>query len=401
MRSAGRVVRIRRIRLENVRGFRSVDLSLRQTAVVIGRNSTNKTTLLRAIALGLADSRTASALLAQPVGRFVRSGAERALIEVEVETEHGEKLVVAKTIRADDRGDAIEQSTGELFAPVFGYGAARGIVGGDSSRSLGPAEGVDEVLSLFDYRKELSDPELTLRRLQDGLGSKHYPRTMAGFRRVLELGPQDRIELATGGGIEVAGPTVGGGPIPLSGWADGYRLTLTWLIDLYGRAARADAIDRDGNVRGILLVDELEQHLHPSLQAGMVDYLRELLPGVQLIATTHSPLLALGAQSSELVVLRRHGDEIQVADDVPDYRGFSAEDMLADDRLFDTPVYAPKEAAQLARYNELIGRGLARTKKEEAELLELARTMRAEPLSPVVDEKVAEAFSELERRLGS
>src|SRR5262245_51644980 len=88
MRSAGRVVRIRRIRLENVCGFRSVDLSLRQTAVVIGRNSTNKTTLLRAIALGLADSRSATALLAQPVGRFVRSGADRALIEMEVETEH-------------------------------------------------------------------------------------------------------------------------------------------------------------------------------------------------------------------------------------------------------------------------------------------------------------------------
>lgn len=368
-----------------------------QTAVVIGRNGTNKTTLLRTIALGLADLQTANALLAQPVGSLIRTGESEAHVEIQFDS----SVVHRKTIRSGERGDVVEDDGNLPLAAVFGYGAGRGIVGGDSSWGVQAPGGLDDVLSLFDYRKELADPELTLRRLQDRLGTEDYERTMAGFRRILELGPEDRIELAKGGGIELTGPTVGGGTIPLSGWADGYRLTLTWLIDLYGRAARIGAVDENGDVHGIVLIDELDQHLHPSLQAGMVDYLQELLPRMQVIATTHSPLLALGAQPAELIVLRRDGSDVVVESDVPDYRGFSAEDMLADDRLFGAPVYAPQTEARLTRYDELLTKGTdGRTKKEEKELFELAQSMRAEALPPVVDDKLAEAVAELEKRLG-
>src|SRR5262249_1988023 len=125
------------------------------------------------------------------------------------------------------------------------------------------------------------------------------------------------------------------------GWADGYRFTVLWLLDLYARAMRADRIDADGRIHGVVLVDEVDQHLHPSLQASILPRLSELLPDVQIVATTHSPLVALGAEPSQLVVLRRVNGEVAVEHRVPDYRGYSAEDMLADDRLFDSAVYAP------------------------------------------------------------
>src|SRR6187200_2945120 len=99
--------RIVSIRLENVRGFRSVELTPGETTVVIGRNGTNKTTLLRAVALGLADLRSANALLAQPVGSFVRSGTSEARIELEVETEEYGQLRFVKTIYTGSRGDEI------------------------------------------------------------------------------------------------------------------------------------------------------------------------------------------------------------------------------------------------------------------------------------------------------
>jgi hypothetical protein len=73
--------------------------------------------------------------------------------------------------------------------------------------------------------------------------------------------------------------------------------------------------------------------------------------------------------------------------------------MLADDRLFGAPVYAPKTADQLERYGELVSKGESRSPEEHDELLELAQSMRAEELPPVVNEKVVEATAELERRL--
>jgi predicted ATP-binding protein involved in virulence len=149
-------------------------------------------------------------------------------------------------------------------------------------------------------------------------------------------------------------------------------------------------------VRGIVLIDELDQHLHPSLQAAILPRLTQLLPATQFVATTHSPLLALGADPSELVVLRRRGSTIVVEQRVPDYRGYSAEDMLADDRLFDSPVYAPEMQKRLARYEELVAKGPShRNRVENEELASLAKDIDAQPLPPAVDDKLREALDQI------
>ena len=114
----------------------------------------------------------------------------------------------------------------------------------------------------------------------------------AGIKRVLGLIPEDEIHLPKGGGVEVSGPTVGK-RVRLEGWADGYRLTLAWLLDLYGWAMRADRVQPNGGIEGILLIDEIEQHLHPSMQTRILPRLGKILPDLQIIATTHSPLIAL------------------------------------------------------------------------------------------------------------
>jgi predicted ATP-binding protein involved in virulence len=127
--------------------------------------------------------------------------------------------------------------------------------------------------------------------------------------------------------------------------------------------------------------------------------LAELLPAAQIVATTHSPLVALGADPTELVVLQRGDDEVVVEADVPDYRGYSAEDMLADDRLFDAAVYAPETEHELTRYEELAGKDPSRrTRQEERELATLVRRMRTQPLPPSVNEKVVAAMAEIDRR---
>lgn len=89
------------------------------------------------------------------------------------------------------------------------------------------------------------------------------------------------------------------------------------------------------------------------MQAEILPRLSELFPKMQIFATTHSPLVALDASPGELVVLRREGDQIVAEDDVPNFLGYSVEDMLADPRLFDSEVYGQDKRKMLTEYHEL------------------------------------------------
>lgn len=87
---------ISRICIEHIRGFHKLDLDLvgpegksnserhlaRKRTVVIGRNGTCKTTLLRCIAIGLSDQQDASGLVAEPIGPLVTGNHKNASIEV-------------------------------------------------------------------------------------------------------------------------------------------------------------------------------------------------------------------------------------------------------------------------------------------------------------------------------
>lgn len=368
---------ISRIRLENIRGFRELEIDLsgrdgvpRKRTVIIGKNGTCKTSVLRAIALGLCDLADANALLSEPIGALVHRGANEGKVEMTFEdgTERG------KILQRDNGKERVlhEEMTDQfeldewpnlvLFA--CGYGAGRHGVGPDRARDYRVA---DAVSTLFNYNRTLLDPELTLRRLQDFLGTDRYEGALKGIKRALGLGSEDKIGLPRGGGVELSGPSIGE-TIRLEGWADGYRMTFNWMLDLYGRAMNADRITREGHVRGIVLIDEIEQHLHPSIQAEILPRITEVFPEIQLIATTHSPLVALDARPEELVVLRREGDEVVREEAVPDFTGYSAEDMLVDERLFDTEIYAPEMREKVGRYRELAAipkatRGSAETRE--------------------------------------
>ena len=397
---------IARLRLRNIRGFRHLDLDLlgstgtpRRRTVVIGKNGTCKTTILRAIALGLCDRTDAHALISEPIGSMVSSGSKKGLIEVDLvpRRDEGDPVTLRKVIENDGNKEAVFDDSSSPFSLehlfVCGYGAGRSGFGSDTGRTYRIA---DSVFTLFNYRQTLIDPELTLRRLQDFLGSETYTSTLAGIQRALGLTPDDRIQLLRGGGIEVSGPSVGA-PVRLEAWADGYRVTFSWLLDLYAWALRADRVGPEGTVEGIILVDELEQHLHPSMQADVLPRLSELLPMMQLFVTTHSPLVALDTSPDELVVLRREHGEVVQEETVPDFSGYSAEDMLVDERLFDSQIYGPEMREKISRYEELAAIPRAsRAASDTDELRSLAMEIREQELPPA---KQSEATRELHRIL--
>jgi len=404
---------IKRIELKNIRAFKDLVLpthdkesSLGNRIIIVGKNGTCKTTLLRCIAIGLCDEADGNALLAEPVGNYISEGVSKAKINIELVNSEGNTKphTISTELEGTNSKNIVSGKRGIEYIPkslcVCAYGAGRSTIGPETGREYRIA---DSVYTLFEYEHTLIDPELTLRRLKDYLGSKQYKNTMKEIKRALGLTPKDKIDFAKGGGIELSGPSINA-HIRLEGWADGYRMTFSWILDLYAWAMRANAITDNGEIMGILLVDELEQHIHPSMQTDILPKLTELFPKLQIIATTHSPLITLGALPEEVVILRRgEGQDkkwVNVVEEIPDYRGYSVEDMLIDENLFNSQVYSNLMNTKLKEYNKIVSISKSeRTKRQTTRLLNLSEEIRRLQIpliekDPLIDEikKLSEKF---------
>ncbi len=84
-----------------------------------------------------------------------------------------------------------------------------------------------------------------------------------------------------------------GDPIPFSALSDGYRSMLALGIDLMRWLIAAfPTSDNPLEERGVVLIDELDAHLHPQWQRRIGEWLRAKFPRLQFIIVTHSPFLA-------------------------------------------------------------------------------------------------------------
>ncbi|MFN0096339.1 MAG: AAA family ATPase [Dehalococcoidia bacterium] len=423
---------ITRVRLENIRGFRELEFEVpmpEATApctVIIGKNGTGKSTLLRAIALPLVRGEEAFELVRQPNGSYLRAESDAGAAIGVVELQLGAGARMWASFRRDPDGEipgsfaeshrANDDVTRRRFWErlfVAAYGSGRTQVGTMRETSFGSYRVYDSVRALFDYTTALANSELTLRRLRDYRDEAWYDATLRKLSAAIGLTPDDTISLPRGGGVAVSGPTIGA-DIPLEAWADGYRLTLAWIMDMYAWAMRAEAIDDEGDINGILLLDEVEQHLHPSMQLQAIPRLRAQFPKLQIFATTHSPLVALSVKPEELVSLKRLDDGSVVRVEVPNYTGYSAEDMLVDDNLFDADVYSPETVEKLRRYRELAAKpppprrrrggpaasAASAAAADESELKQLGAELRAMAIPEVQAGPQADAVRELLTRYG-
>lgn len=86
---------------------------------------------------------------------------------------------------------------------------------------------------------------------------------------------------------------------------DGFRSIIALLVDICEAWVEGNPTgDPDpALIAGIVMVDEIDLHLHPRLQRVLVPRLRQAMPKVQWIVTTHSPLVLSSFDSSELVLL--------------------------------------------------------------------------------------------------
>ena len=132
--------------------------------------------------------------------------------------------------------------------------------------------------------------------------------------------------------VIVRGPVIG--ECSLSSLSDGYLTTIGWVLDLIARwtheAQRANIEIKPGfnkQMTGLVLIDELDLHLHPRWQAHIIGDLRKDFPKMSFVVTTHNPLTLLGAEPGEIHVIRKDDDQFEVTqEDMPP--GIRADQVL-------------------------------------------------------------------------
>lgn len=110
--------------------------------------------------------------------------------------------------------------------------------------------------------------------------------------------------------VEVVTPD---GKVPLSGLSLGYKTMFAWIVDLGLRMLWSNPDSDDPlSEAAVVLVDEIDLHLHPKWQKIIGNYLRQHFPNTQFICTAHSPVMAQSSEGENIAVLYRQDNEVKV-----------------------------------------------------------------------------------------
>jgi predicted ATPase len=326
---------ISKITLKNVRCFINEPIELgdsHPSLLIAGNNATGKSSILRSIAMGLCDEASAGGLLRELPGDFIRTGAPDATIEIEFTEEDGEKWIIETKLKLYKKlnFERVEQKYykkegdkrilvkdwqnfpwEKLF--IVGYGAG---LRTDGTADYDQYFSGDAVYTLFKYSQTLQNPELAWRRLEsvaknDKLRKKTNKDISGILHDVLDLDAHSTVQLKPNGIFIVRDhqrkedlESEDKKGVELGSVGDGYRAITTLILDLLSWQLLMQNKDCEDEkkwkplslkeIKGIVIIDEIEKHLHPLLQRQIIEHLHTKFEKIQFIISTHSPLCVSG-----------------------------------------------------------------------------------------------------------
>lgn len=189
----------------------------------------------------------------------------------------------------------------------YAYGTHRGRPSAEEPEKYG-------FMSLFDNDQKMTSPVQWLKdlRLDETKQLKLFDKNTSQiatddlreiFYNLLERNVETVIE-----GSEVYFREKGYN-LALEQLSEGYRSILIFVCDLLVRLSERDKFDMSVlKKKAVVLVDEIDQHLHPRWQRIIVKRLRETFPNIQFFFTTHSPVIIQGA-SEDAIIYRVYREE--------------------------------------------------------------------------------------------
>ncbi len=309
---------------------RGEDGETRQWTVLLGENNTGKTNVLRALAL-LRPKKTSYRTELDPVFKevYMPVGVLETSDVTVISSVSGERWGFAP----EGRSYSIEP----FDLHLYGYGVSRY----PARTALSEREG-NPTETLFNSNARLSDFQEWLLQLDysQKSGSEKSQKRLEKMhdlvRSDLFPGVTDFSFKNDGDNEHVVVVFAAGkdGDVRFEELGFGYQTSLTWLGDLCKRMFELyPEAENPLHEEAVVLVDELDLHLHPKWQRDIVPTLSKVFPRVQFIVTTHSPHVLQSMADVNLYVLRRDetSGEITVErSDVTDFTGWTVEEILSE-----------------------------------------------------------------------
>lgn len=345
--------------LRNIRGFENLNFDLARPdgsyagwTVFTGDNGSGKSTLLKAIAVGLTGKDTARAL--EPsFHRWLSEGKHEGEIELEVIRDSADDALADKGAAPKNRFPALirfsngsKETTLDIAIPAgkpknystpqrtlwsldangwfsCGYGPFRRVFGAspEATRQM-VAPATERFVTMFQEAASLAEVDQWLRNLNHkALEAKAAEKEQLAL--LIEILRDDLMpNQITVDRVDSDGLWLKDRNGLLLAWremSDGYRAALALLTDIlrhlikaYGIAGLTDK-DADGRLfvkrSGVVLIDEIDAHLHPEWQREIGFWLKRHFPNIQFLVTTHSPIICQAADPNGLFVLPEPGGD--------------------------------------------------------------------------------------------
>lgn len=419
------VSRLKRVSLENIGPFDSLTLELdleleHKWHIFLGDNGVGKSTVLRAIALALCGKEAqqyAGRLLRNKETRGETSPAEKTTIgTITLETDN--KTSYVTTIQRDEKSGRVElisttarplEAEGWLaigFPPLrtTSWKAPAGpeadikiksrpvvsdllpLVGGEVDPRLDKLKQWIVNLDYLDVKSQRQDRHYRnlIQKVFDIIGSvaEGMKLTYVG------VGDENRVLVETDDGARIPLEALSQGTISLIGWIG---ILMQRLYEVFDQ-------DEDPTQRyALVLMDEIDAHMHPLWQRTLVTHLKGIFPQAQFIATTHSPLVVGGMPAQQVVRFARDKDgKATVLSIAPDMTlGYT--DQILTSLLFGLPTSLDRTTEKKKqRYYELYKMKDRGADDAEYEMLKQELMARVPPPSASYDEKHAKQLAEAE-----
>ena len=157
----------------------------------------------------------------------------------------------------------------------------------------------------------------------------------------------------------------------LEQFSDGYKIIIAMVADIASRMAEANPdMENPLDSPGIVLIDEIDLHLHPRWQQSILRQLKETFRNVQFVVSTHSPIVLLGALDIVQIV-RLDGQHIESCIQ-RDYSSYDVNQLLLSQLFGLDNVLTPETAQMMKRREELLLKQEL-TEEEGQELKDLER----------------------------
>ena len=396
----------RKLTLENIRCFgkkQSVEFykenqSYPNWTVIIGNNGTGKTTILRTLALMLLFRREGSQWRKFVEGSyFLRKGDKpglKPLIHIEVDScREGEKVYTRQDFVLDvskgdisldglSQGPYLEESANGLR--IFAYGASRTI-----AESALTKEQDFPAISLFDENATLVNAEEWLVQadylsMKDKNLAERRDQIKSLLMKLFKNEISD-IEITTQNQKPAVLFKTAHGWVNLHNLSLGYKTLIAWMVD-FARGMFSKYPDSPNPLAepAVLLIDELDLHIHPKFQYSLIDFLSKTFPKTQFIVTAHSPLIVQSASQANIVLLKKRGDSIKIENDPAIVRNWRIDQVLTSDLFGLKAAREPVAEKKIRRRRDLL-RLQKRNEEQEKELASLDEELQDLPVTESYD----------------